>query len=76
MAKGWLHTVYRDGFWVNEVEGGGALTKHETRADALAVGARAAQELGTRHVVHSSGGQVETSVDHGGGRARGEGGRG
>ncbi len=72
MAQGWVHTVLRDGVWVNEVEGGGALTKHETRADALAGGARAAQQLRTRQVIHSSSGQIETSVDYGG-RAGGAG---
>ena len=50
-AHGDVHTVFRDGRWLNEVEGppvdGGFLQ----RDDALAAGGASADARGSRHVV-------------------------
>lgn len=56
MARGWVHTVFRGGLWINEVEEGGPLTKHERRDEAVAAGGILARELRTVHVVHSMSG--------------------
>ncbi|HEY2715592.1 MAG TPA: DUF2188 domain-containing protein [Solirubrobacterales bacterium] len=58
MAHGWLHTVYREGQWINEIEGGGPMTKHESRSEAIESGRDTARLLGTVHVTHSISGEV------------------
>lgn len=55
MAEPAVHTVHRDGLWINEVhEGdpvdGGFLSKE----DAVEAGRRAAEARGAEHVVHDA----------------------
>lgn len=42
MARGWVHTVYKGGIWVNEIEGQGQLSSHATKEEAVAAGRREA----------------------------------
>jgi hypothetical protein len=59
MADGFIHTVYKDGQWVNEVEGGAELGgPHGTKEDAVAAGRESARADGTEHVIHNQDGTI------------------
>jgi hypothetical protein len=59
MARGWIHTVHRNGQWVNEVEGGErASSAHATKDEAVARGRQLAQNQATEHVVHNLDGTI------------------
>ncbi len=58
MAKGFIHTVYKDGQWVNEVEDGDTFGAHATKEDAVKAGRARAQEDKTEHVVHNQDGTI------------------
>jgi hypothetical protein len=58
MARGWVHTVRRNGVWLTEIEGQGALYRHESEGEAKEAGAEAARRLRTRHVIHGVDGSV------------------
>jgi Uncharacterized protein conserved in bacteria (DUF2188) len=59
MARGWIHTTYRDGVWVNEVEGGQrASSTHKTKGEAVPRGRQLAQKARTEHVVHNKDGTI------------------
>jgi hypothetical protein len=62
MADGFVHTVYRDGNWVNEVEGAAddrALPgNHDTKETAVAAGRAAAISRQTEHVIHNQDGTI------------------
>jgi hypothetical protein len=52
MARGWIHTVYKAGAWINELEGAGHLSSHGTKANAVAAGRLEAKSRKTEHVIH------------------------
>ena len=57
MAEGFIHTVYKDGQWVNEVEGGSAFSgTHSTKEEAVATGRARARQDKTEHVIHNQDG--------------------
>jgi hypothetical protein len=60
MAAGFVHTVYREGKWMNEIEGGeGTLpVAHETKEAAVAAGREAAISRRTEHVIHNQDGTI------------------
>jgi hypothetical protein len=58
MARGWVHTVHRDGAWLNEIEGGQVLPRHRTKDEAVAAGRDRAQRDRTEHVVHNMDGTI------------------
>jgi len=59
MAKGDIHTVHRDGRWLNEVEGGQrASNSADTKAAAQATGRDMARERGVEHLIHKMNGQI------------------
>ncbi len=59
MAKGDIHTVHRDGRWLNEVEGGQrASNSAATKAAAQAIGRDMARERGVEHLIHNMNGQI------------------
>jgi hypothetical protein len=62
MAHGWVHTVWRGGTWVNEVEEEGQSSLHRTKDEAVAVGRDLAQALGAGHVVHNMDGSVRSRI--------------
>jgi hypothetical protein len=66
VAKGFIHTVYRNDQWVNEVEGGGAISGiHATKEEAVKVGRARAQQDKTEHVIHKQDGTIGERNSHG-----------
>ncbi len=60
MADGFVHTVFKDGMWVNQVEGGGTVGgSYPSRDIAVAVGRSVARSRQTKHLVHNEDGTVE-----------------
>jgi Uncharacterized protein conserved in bacteria (DUF2188) len=59
MADGFVHTVYKDGQWVNEIEGSGAVGGvHATKEEAVEVGRARARQDQTEHVIHKQDGTI------------------
>ena len=59
MADGDIHTVFRDGRWVNQVEGGTrASNSAERKADAQATGRDMARDRGVEHFIHNKDGVI------------------
>jgi hypothetical protein len=58
MATGFVHTVYKDGQWVVEIEGNGLVGTHATKEDAVANGRAQAQQTKTEHVIHNQDGTI------------------
>jgi hypothetical protein len=60
MADGFVHTVYRDGKWMNELEGAAddrtLPGDHETKEAAVAAGRTGAILRQTEHVIHNQDG--------------------
>jgi hypothetical protein len=66
MARGWIHTVHRDGRWLNEVEGGEILSTHQTKEEAVDAGRGFAQQRRTEHVIHNMDGTIAERNSYGG----------
>jgi hypothetical protein len=59
MAKGFIHTVYKGGQWINEVEEGEEIGGvHATKEEAVAAGRARAQQDRTEHVIHTQEGTI------------------
>lgn len=59
MADGFIHTVPKDGQWINKVEGGGELGGvHATKEEAVSVGRARARDDNTEHVIHKEDGTI------------------
>jgi hypothetical protein len=59
MAKGFIHTVFKDGRWINEVEDGEATGgSHATKEDAVEAGRARARQDQTEHVIHTQDGTI------------------
>jgi Uncharacterized protein conserved in bacteria (DUF2188) len=59
MADGFVHTVFKDGQWINEIEGGKKFgAGYATKEDAVEAGRRQAQQDATEHVVHNEDGKI------------------
>ena len=66
MARGWIHTVYRDDRWVNEVEDGErASSAHDTKEEAVARGRELAMNRKTEHVIHNQDGSISERNSYG-----------
>lgn len=65
MSRGWVHTVYRGGIWVNEIEGEGQLSSHVTKQEAVAAGREAARARRTEHVIHNADGTIAERNSYG-----------
>jgi len=65
MASGAVHTVHKNGEWVNEVEGGGTLSTHATKEEAVAAGRREAIARKTEHVIHNLDGRISEKNSYG-----------
>jgi hypothetical protein len=60
MAKGFVHTIYRGGRWLNEIEGERLLPgTYATKEVAVAAGRERARSEQTEHVIHTQGGEFE-----------------
>jgi hypothetical protein len=66
MARGWVHTVKRDGVWLNEVEGsvGVPWSRDEDREAAVQRGRNLAQARRAMHVIHGENGADPEQVDY------------
>ena len=54
-----VHTVFKDGNWVNEIEGEGALPgTFTTKAEAMLAGRTQAVDAKTNHVIHNVDGTI------------------
>jgi hypothetical protein len=59
MAKGFIHTVYKNDEWINEFEEGAELgLAHRTKEAAVAAGRDRAQSDRTEHVIHNQDGTI------------------
>jgi Uncharacterized protein conserved in bacteria (DUF2188) len=65
VSRGWVHTVYRSGIWVNEIEGEGQLSSHVTKQEAVAAGREAARARRTEHVIHNVDGTIAERNSYG-----------
>ena len=66
MAAGYVHTVYKNESWLNEIEEGGELPgTHPTKEDAVAAGRREAMQRKTEHVIHNQDGTFGERNSHG-----------
>ena len=66
MGNGFIHTVYKDGQWINEVEEGSAFGGgHSTKEEAVAAGRARAQQDSTEHVIHNQDGTIGERSSYG-----------
>ena len=72
MAKGFIHTVYKDEKWINLVEEGNELggAHAATREAAIAAGRSRAQKDSTEHVIHNQDGMISERNSYGNGSAK------
>ncbi len=66
MADGFVHTVYKDDQWINEVEGDGISWGFgATKEEAIASGRTRAIQNGTEHVIHNQDGTISERNSYG-----------
>ena len=66
MADGFVHTVYKGGEWVNEIEGDAVFGgTYATKEDAVAAGRARAKEDKTEHVIHTQDGVIAERNSYG-----------
>jgi hypothetical protein len=58
VADGYVHTVYKDGEWVNEIEDGEEISRHPTKEEAVERGRDEARQRRTEHVIHNQDGTI------------------
>ena len=59
MADGFVHTVFKGGQWVNEIEGGDVFGgSAATKEAAVSAGRARAQQDKTEHVIHNEDGTI------------------
>ena len=59
MADGFVHTVYKNEQWVNEIEGGAEFGgSFATKEEAVSAGRSRAQSDKTEHVIHNQDGII------------------
>jgi hypothetical protein len=68
MAAGFVHTVHRQGRWVNEIEGDDGVLpgRHETKDEAVVAGRAEAMRRETEHVIHNEDGSIGERNSYGG----------
>jgi hypothetical protein len=57
MAAGYVHTVFKQGNWLNEIEGQGELNGHYITKDAI--------NRKTEHVIHNQDGTISELSSYG-----------
>jgi hypothetical protein len=66
MAKGFIHTVYKNEQWINEVEEGPEIGGvHATKEEAVQAGRARAQHDRTEHVIHNQDGTISERSSYG-----------
>jgi Uncharacterized protein conserved in bacteria (DUF2188) len=65
MAKGFIHTAFKDGAWFNEIEQSALLgLPHRTKAEAVAAGRKRARFDRTNHLIHNKNGTISERTFH------------
>ena len=66
MADGFIHTVWKDDEWQNEVEGGDRIPgRDENKKEALEAGRSRALAVETEHVIHNQDGTISERNSYG-----------
>jgi hypothetical protein len=65
MANGFVHTVYKNDQWINEIEGNGSVGSYATKEEAVAAGRSQAKNDKTEHVIHNQDGTVSERSSYG-----------
>jgi hypothetical protein len=66
MADGFVHTVFRNDHWVNQIEGGSAFGgSHSSKDDAVAAGRTRVQQDKTEHLIHNQDGTISERNSYG-----------
>jgi uncharacterized damage-inducible protein DinB len=66
MAKELIHTVYKSGQWINEIEEGEEIGGvHATKEEAVRAGRARAQQDRTEHVIHNQDGTISERNSYG-----------
>lgn len=65
MANGFVHTVYKNDQWMNEIEDDGSVGSHSTKEEAVAAGRAQAQQDKTEHVIHNQDGSISGRNSYG-----------
>jgi hypothetical protein len=66
MARGWIHTVHRDGRWLNDEEGAGAVGQsYADKHSAVLAGRDIARQRRTEHVIHNLDGTIAERNSYG-----------
>jgi Uncharacterized protein conserved in bacteria (DUF2188) len=66
MASGFVHTVYKNERWVNEIEEGAEFGgSHPTKDDAVSAGRARARQDKTEHVIHNQDGTISERNSYG-----------
>jgi hypothetical protein len=66
VAKGFIHTVYKNDQWINEVEDGETIGgAHATKDEAVRAGRSRAEQDKTEHVIHNQDGTIGERSSYG-----------
>ncbi len=65
MANGFVHTVYKNNQWINEIEGDGSVGSYSTKEEAVTAGRSQAKNDKTEHVIHNQDGTVSERSSYG-----------
>jgi hypothetical protein len=66
MADGFVHTVFKRGNWVNEIEGGSEFGgTHPTKEQAASAGRVRAMQDKTEHLIHNQDGTISERNSYG-----------
>jgi hypothetical protein len=66
MAEGFVHTVWKNDEWVNEIELGDEVSRHATKEEAVESGRNLARQRKTEHVIHNQDGTIAERNSYGG----------
>lgn len=58
MGRGRVHTLFRRGRWLVEVEDGGVRSSHASQSEAVIAGEKEAARLRTDHLIHREDGLI------------------
>ena len=66
MADGFVHAVYKNDQWINDIEGGEQFGGvHPTKEDAITAGRARAKAEQTEHLIHNHDGTVSERNSYG-----------
>jgi Uncharacterized protein conserved in bacteria (DUF2188) len=66
MAEPMIHTTYASGAWQNKREGDDTvISRHETKAEAVAAGRAEAMRVKTEHIIHDQEGVIRERHSYG-----------